>query len=216
MTVEQALAAGYRVPPRPTRPCKRGHDPSSWVLKTRSRNGSREVSWTCVICRRAHAIKANQKYWASERGKLARRRYSETIHQICSVACYGAKARDARDGLTGNDLTVKYIEERYPKDGRCPKCSREMRVRTKYAPTLDKYVPTLSHHRGNVSFLCKECNRLKNNLTLRNVEEDLMWRRVRRVQLNEERRWLGIPLINAAGDGLVGETVSNGNQPSAP
>jgi len=72
------------------------------------------------------------------------------------------------------ELTLEYVREIFPKDGKCPVFGIPMvwgdNSGRQSCPSLDRVDPTKGYTPGNVCFISQGANRLKNNATLEEME----------------------------------------------
>ena len=88
-----------------------------------------------------------------------------------------AKARAQSLGVPF-DLTAEYLESLWT--GVCPVFGIEISITEKdrsdeFAAELDRFVPALGYVKGNVMFLSRRANRLKNNVTTNELKQLIKW-----------------------------------------
>jgi hypothetical protein len=75
------------------------------------------------------------------------------------------------------DLTPEYLEGIWT--GKCPVLKVDISLYSdrldEYAAELDRLVPNLGYVKGNVNFLSRKANRIKNNSTVEILENLLEW-----------------------------------------
>lgn len=75
------------------------------------------------------------------------------------------------------DLDAEYLESIWT--GKCPALGIELRKNTdrsdEHAAELDRFIPELGYVRGNVTFLSRKANRIKNNCSVEELGEILDW-----------------------------------------
>lgn len=96
------------------------------------------------------------------------------------LKCTRAKARSKSLNVPF-DLTPEYLESIWT--GICPVSKQEIFLHERdrsdeYAAELDRFKPELGYVKGNVHFLSRRVNRLKNNVTTKELEELLEWMRI--------------------------------------
>jgi len=92
--------------------------------------------------------------------------------------CTRAKNRASNLGLPFN-LTPEYLEEIWT--GSCPVLGVSLNLVTdrsdEYAAELDRFNPELGYVKGNVHWLSRKANRIKNNTSVEILENLLKWMR---------------------------------------
>jgi len=90
--------------------------------------------------------------------------------------CTRAKSRATGLGIPFN-LDPEYLEKIW--SGRCPVLLVDINLVTdrkdEYAAELDRFIPELGYVKGNVHWLSRKANRLKNNVTVEILESLLDW-----------------------------------------
>ena len=85
----------------------------------------------------------------------------------------GAKHRSNENKLNFN-LTIDYLKSIYPKNNICPLLEIEINSYNKNAKwnsaSLDRIIPELGYVKGNVVFVSRRANIIKNNLTLEEMK----------------------------------------------
>lgn len=76
------------------------------------------------------------------------------------------------------DLDAEYLESIWT--GVCPVLGVSISITEKdrsdeFAAELDRFVPALGYTKGNVAFLSRRANRLKNNVTTKELEQLIEW-----------------------------------------
>ena len=76
------------------------------------------------------------------------------------------------------DLTPEYLESIWT--GVCPVLGIPISITEKdrsdeFAAELDRFVPALGYVQGNVTFLSRRANRLKNNVTTKELKQLIEW-----------------------------------------
>jgi hypothetical protein len=90
--------------------------------------------------------------------------------------CSRAKTRAKRLGVPF-DLTPEYLESLWT--GTCPVLGETIHLvsdrKDEMAAELDRFVPSLGYVKGNVHFLSRRTNRLKNNTNTKELRKLLEW-----------------------------------------
>jgi len=96
--------------------------------------------------------------------------------QPFKLRCSRARSRAAQFKVPF-DLTPEYLESIWT--GECPvlKCKIEWETdrKNELAAELDRHVPHLGYVKGNVTFLSRKANRLKNNSSVEELTNLLEW-----------------------------------------
>ena len=109
---------------------------------------------------------------------IERKRYeAHKRDQPFKHKCTRAKTRSKSLGVPF-DITPEYLESIWT--GFCPVLKEKIylheRGRTdEYAAELDRFVPEIGYVKGNVHFLSRKINRLKNNATSDQLRKLLSW-----------------------------------------
>jgi hypothetical protein len=111
------------------------------------------------------------------RNNVERARYENHRRlQPFKLRCSRARAR-AKFLKVPFDLTPAYLESIWT--GQCPvlKCTIHWSTdrKNEYAAELDRHVPSLGYVKGNVTFLARKANRLKNNSSVEELTSLLEW-----------------------------------------
>lgn len=90
--------------------------------------------------------------------------------------CTRAKSRASSLRLPF-DLTPEYLESIW--SGKCPVLGVDLNLVTdrldEHAAELDRFVPSLGYTQGNVHWISRKANRIKNNTTVEILENLLRW-----------------------------------------
>lgn len=123
---------------------------------------------------RRHTCKGCQK-------EIQRRRYAK--HKKNSYFKYKtsrARSRAQSLGVPFN-LTEEYLEELWT--GTCPVTGITLKKNAdrsdEAAAELDRFIPELGYTIGNVSFLSRKINRIKNNCSIEELEKLVSWMKSR-------------------------------------
>ena len=109
---------------------------------------------------------------------IARSRYA--VHkrdQPFKLKTTRAKSR-AQNLKVPFDLDEEYLKQLWT--GICPVFNKEIRLNEvdrsdEYAAELDRFIPDKGYVKGNVHFLSRRANRLKNNVTSHELTQLLAW-----------------------------------------
>jgi len=108
---------------------------------------------------------------------INRSRYkSHSRNQPFKLKATKAKARAKILNIPYN-LTAEYLESIWI--GVCPVLHKEIYLYEKqneeFSAELDRFVPNLGYVKGNVHFLSRKANRIKNNSSIEDIENLLNW-----------------------------------------
>lgn len=108
---------------------------------------------------------------------IARARYSSYRQtEPFKHKCTRAKAR-AQSLKVPFDLTPEYLESIWT--GVCPVINTPISLLeqrdNEFAAELDRFIPSKGYIQGNVAFLSRRANRLKNNVTTKELQQLIDW-----------------------------------------
>jgi hypothetical protein len=90
--------------------------------------------------------------------------------------CSRVKARSIQINVPF-DLSPEYLEEIWT--GYCPVLNipieLDVGVNKEYSAELDRFIPSLGYIKGNVAFLSRRINRIKDNATIEELEKLVKW-----------------------------------------
>lgn len=117
---------------------------------------------------------AKRSYYENRGQRLSSRKNkheAEPWHQMVITA----RRTATKDNLPF-DIDSHYVKTIFPCDWKCPVFNFDLSISSKgqtrdNSPSLDKIVPSLGYVRGNVVIISLKANRMKNNGTLRELEQ---------------------------------------------
>jgi len=143
-------------------------------MKCKSCNEDKEVSDFPVRNDRSGRLRPYCKVCANSIQKsryAAHRKNNPFLHR-----CTRAKSRASGLGLPF-DLTPEYLSSIWT--GTCPVLNIPIELSTdredELAVELDRFVPSLGYIQGNVTWLSRKANRIKNNVSEEELEKLLEW-----------------------------------------
>jgi hypothetical protein len=138
--------------------CEKDKDPTEFPIR---KDRSDKLRPYCKVC----ANDINKARYSSHR------KNNPFLHR-----CTRAKSRAASLELPF-DLTPEYLESIWT--GVCPVLGVELNLVTdrsdEYAAELDRFNPSLGYTKGNVHWLSRKANRIKNNTSVEILEKLLEW-----------------------------------------
>ena len=105
-----------------------------------------------------------KEYWTTPQGMF---------NKHLSMINNGTRIRAKRDSLP-HKIDTKYLKDIFPSDKKCPVLGTIMEFGSKdeqNMPTVDKLIPSKGYVEGNLAWISRRANRLKNDATLEEISK---------------------------------------------